>query len=42
MSFINDLSQIYTSILTEDYASSVAQSLGILKNNQVRSAEDNR
>ena len=40
MSFINDLSQIYTSILTEDYASSVAQSLGILKNNQVHSAED--
>jgi hypothetical protein len=40
MSFINDLSQIYTSILTEDYASSVAQSLNILKNNQVHSAED--
>lgn len=40
MNFINDLSRIYTSILTEDYASSVAQSLNILKNNQVHSAED--
>jgi hypothetical protein len=39
MKFIDDLSHLYASILNEDYQSSVAQSLTILKNNQVQNPE---
>jgi hypothetical protein len=39
MKFIDDLSHLYASILNEDYQSSVAQSLNILKNNQVQNPE---
>jgi hypothetical protein len=39
MNYIKDLSDIYTSLLTEDYASSVAQASKILKNNQIENSE---
>jgi hypothetical protein len=39
MKFIDELSHLYASILNEDYQSSVAQSLNILKNNQVQNPE---
>lgn len=39
MKFIDDLSHLYASILNEDYQSSVAQPLTILKNNQVQNPE---